>query len=181
MVPSIVQVRPGVAVSIVLKADQPTGRQVQGTVKDVLTSGNHPRGIKVRLVDGRIGRVQRLDTAGAPSGNAQQTESQALGQSNTGTGPASSYRSFRMQSKYTDVRMEDNPTEPPSQYDLSAFVVREAKPKKKGAKSLLKAAPSLEPEPETEPLAATSAKCPVCDAFEGDEAAVAHHVESHFS
>ena len=41
---------------------KPTGRQVQGTVADVLTSGNHPHGIKVRLVDGRVGRVQRMAT-----------------------------------------------------------------------------------------------------------------------
>lgn len=54
------QIRPGVLVSIVLKQDQRTGRQVQGSVKDVLTRGNHPRGVKVRLADGRIGRVQQL-------------------------------------------------------------------------------------------------------------------------
>lgn len=54
------QVEPGTLVSIVLKQDQRTGRQVQGAVSQVLTRGNHPRGVKVRLSDGRIGRVQRL-------------------------------------------------------------------------------------------------------------------------
>ena len=54
------QIRPGTLVSIVLKADQRSGRQVQGVVSDVLTRGNHPHGIKVRLNDGRIGRVQQL-------------------------------------------------------------------------------------------------------------------------
>jgi len=54
------QVKPGLAVSIVLKADQKTGRQVQGTVSQLLTRGNHPRGIKVKLTDGRVGRVQKL-------------------------------------------------------------------------------------------------------------------------
>ena len=54
------QIRPGTLVSIVLKADQRTGRQVQGTVAQLLTRGDHPRGIKVRLTDGRIGRVQQL-------------------------------------------------------------------------------------------------------------------------
>lgn len=54
------QIRPGTLVSIVLKQDQRTGRQVQGAVSQVLTRGNHPRGVKVRLSDGRIGRVQRL-------------------------------------------------------------------------------------------------------------------------
>lgn len=59
-VPRVNQVVPGATVSIVLKADQPTGHEVQGTVQDLLTRGDHPRGIKVRLVDGRVGRVQRM-------------------------------------------------------------------------------------------------------------------------
>lgn len=59
-VPTTQQVKPGASVSIVLKADQRTGREVQGAVKDVLTRGNHPHGIKVRLQDERVGRVQRM-------------------------------------------------------------------------------------------------------------------------
>ena len=51
------QIKPGQLVSIVLKADQRTGRQVQGTVGQLLTRHNHPRGIKVKLTDGRVGRV----------------------------------------------------------------------------------------------------------------------------
>lgn len=54
------QVKPGQIVSIVLKADQRTGRQVQGTVSQLLTRHNHPRGIKVKLTDGRVGRVQKI-------------------------------------------------------------------------------------------------------------------------
>jgi uncharacterized repeat protein (TIGR03833 family) len=54
------QIKPGLAVSIVLKADQRTGRQVQGTVAQLLTRHNHPRGIKVKLTDGRVGRVQKI-------------------------------------------------------------------------------------------------------------------------
>lgn len=50
----------GSQVSIVLKQDQPTGRQVQGTVAELLTRGDHPRGVKVRLSDGRVGRVQSV-------------------------------------------------------------------------------------------------------------------------
>jgi uncharacterized repeat protein (TIGR03833 family) len=53
-------IKPGLAVSIVLKADQRTGRQVQGTVSQTLTRHNHPRGIKVKLADGRVGRVQQI-------------------------------------------------------------------------------------------------------------------------
>jgi len=49
----------GRLVDIVLKEDQRTGKLTRGTVKDILTnSSNHPRGIKVRLMDGKIGRVQ---------------------------------------------------------------------------------------------------------------------------
>lgn len=54
------QIKPGLPVSIVLKADQRTGRQVQGTVSQLLTRHNHPRGIKVKLTDGRVGRVQHI-------------------------------------------------------------------------------------------------------------------------
>jgi uncharacterized repeat protein (TIGR03833 family) len=53
------QIRPGVRVKVVLKHDQRSGRLTEGVVKDVLTSSSvHPHGIKVRLTDGRVGRVQ---------------------------------------------------------------------------------------------------------------------------
>jgi uncharacterized repeat protein (TIGR03833 family) len=56
-----VNIRPGVRVSIVLKADQRSGVLTQGTVKDVLTrSATHPHGIKVRLESGQIGRVKEI-------------------------------------------------------------------------------------------------------------------------
>ncbi len=51
----------GLTVDIILKKDQRTGERTRGVVKDILTkSPNHPRGIKVRLVDGQIGRVQEI-------------------------------------------------------------------------------------------------------------------------
>jgi uncharacterized repeat protein (TIGR03833 family) len=54
-------IRPGTKVAIVLKQDQRTGRLTEGIVKDLLTnSPNHPHGIKVRLEDGQIGRVQNV-------------------------------------------------------------------------------------------------------------------------
>lgn len=62
-VPTVQQVVPGASVSIILKEDQPTGREVQGIVQNLLTRGDHPRGIKVRLTDGRVGRVQRMGHA----------------------------------------------------------------------------------------------------------------------
>lgn len=54
-------IRPGMQVAIVLKQDQRTGKQTVGIVKDLLTnSSNHPHGIKVRLTDGQVGRVQKI-------------------------------------------------------------------------------------------------------------------------
>jgi uncharacterized repeat protein (TIGR03833 family) len=51
----------GRVVDIVLKKDQPTGKLTRGVVKDLLTNSKfHPRGIKVRLQDGNIGRVQSI-------------------------------------------------------------------------------------------------------------------------
>lgn len=59
-VPRHAAIRTGTLVSIVLKQDQRTGRQVQGSVSEVLTRADHPRGVKVRLSDGRVGRVQSI-------------------------------------------------------------------------------------------------------------------------
>lgn len=54
-------IKPGMAVDIVLKKDQKTGTLTRGVVKDLLTSApKHHRGIKVRLEDGQIGRVQKI-------------------------------------------------------------------------------------------------------------------------
>lgn len=56
-------VTPGVEVDIVLKEDQRSGRLSRGVVRDVLTrSAFHPHGIKVRLEDGRVGRVKTVVT-----------------------------------------------------------------------------------------------------------------------
>jgi uncharacterized repeat protein (TIGR03833 family) len=54
---------PGLEVGIILKKDQRSGKITYGIVKDLLTSAAfHSRGIKVRLEDGQVGRVQVLDT-----------------------------------------------------------------------------------------------------------------------
>jgi hypothetical protein len=55
--------------------------------------------------------------------------------------------------------------------------VKPAKQKKRGGAKV------QEPVEEGEVVkeAATTASCPVCGNFEGDEMAVAHHVESHFA
>ena len=66
--PSRAQITPGARVRIVLKQDQPSGKLTEGIVRDILTSArDHPHGIKVRLVDGRVGRVKEIcDQAGSP-------------------------------------------------------------------------------------------------------------------
>ena len=52
-------VRLGQRVAIVMKADQTSGALTEGIVRDLLTnSATHPRGIKVRLESGEIGRVK---------------------------------------------------------------------------------------------------------------------------
>lgn len=57
-------IRPGLAVDIVLKQDQPTGKLTRGIVKDILTkSPQHPHGIKVRLTNGQVGRVKTIITS----------------------------------------------------------------------------------------------------------------------
>ena len=54
-------IRPGMTVLVVLKQDQVTGKLTRGIVKDILTrSSTHPHGIKVRLQNGLVGRVQRI-------------------------------------------------------------------------------------------------------------------------
>ncbi|WP_066064711.1 YwbE family protein [Neobacillus soli] len=51
----------GAKVNIVLKADQRSGKLTAGVVKDILTKSSfHPHGIKVRLTDGQVGRVQEI-------------------------------------------------------------------------------------------------------------------------
>ena len=56
-----VEIKSGMQVSIVLKMDQGSGKLTEGVVKDILTRSRvHPRGIKVRLEDGLIGRVKEI-------------------------------------------------------------------------------------------------------------------------
>jgi uncharacterized repeat protein (TIGR03833 family) len=54
-------VKPGMLVAIVLKEDQRTGNLTEGVVKSLLTSSAfHLHGIKVKLEDGQVGRVQEI-------------------------------------------------------------------------------------------------------------------------
>ena len=56
--------KPGDKVRIAEKKNYDSGQLTEGVVKDVLTSKKfHPRGHKVRLINGVIGRVQKFSDA----------------------------------------------------------------------------------------------------------------------
>ena len=161
-VPNVQQVIPGASVSIVLKEDQPTGKENQGIVQDLLTRGNHPRGIKVRLTDGRVGRVQRM------AGGA------TVAQPQTATAAVAATVNYRREGtrlpSVRDVRNEDDLSGPPPR-TLFDFLP-----------------PEMNDDSSTETqtssgnaaFSSATAHCPFCT-FEGDELAVSHHVEEHLT
>jgi uncharacterized repeat protein (TIGR03833 family) len=54
-------IQPGCTVDIILKEYQRSGKKTRGIVKEILTNSlTHPHGIKVRLTDGRVGRVAEI-------------------------------------------------------------------------------------------------------------------------
>jgi uncharacterized repeat protein (TIGR03833 family) len=56
-------IKPGLNVLIVQKQDQRSGKLTSGVVDRLLTSkGTHTRGIKVKLTNGKVGRVQQIVT-----------------------------------------------------------------------------------------------------------------------
>ncbi|KAH8903833.1 hypothetical protein BR93DRAFT_940483 [Coniochaeta sp. PMI_546] len=193
-VPTTREVIPGAGVNIVLKQDQPTGRTVSGTVRDVLTRGNHPRGIKVRLADGRVGRVQSIasgEVNPAFEGSAEEAIQAASG---------AAWGSDDSQGRRRRRDLGDRPEQgdvPAQQIGLDAYI----KPAKQRGKrrgnatgdslgsddnaaqqAVLGDAPediSSLPQPGRQQQEGIST-CPVCNDFEGDEVAVAHHVASHF-
>lgn len=66
-VPTRSEIKPGLRVRIVEKQNQRSGKLTEGLVADLLTSSaTHPHGIKVRLTDGRVGRVQAIVGGGTP-------------------------------------------------------------------------------------------------------------------
>lgn len=51
----------GSIVKIVQKQDRAKGKVIEGRVLEILTNSSfHPRGIKVRLEDGRVGRIREI-------------------------------------------------------------------------------------------------------------------------
>lgn len=205
-VPKTTAVIPGASVNIVLKADQPTGRTVCGVVRDVLTRGDHPRGIKVRLADGRVGRVQSMASAAADD---RETHNAGLmsGRDGDGDGGSGSRggvgfheaegrgsrggllargggRGERGGGGGAREHEEDGPSQ---QIGLDAYV-KEARPKRKTKKtqasaelSVAAAAAAAAEEGRGDPSSPSETlSCPVCNEFKGDEAAISHHVATHF-
>ncbi|KAG6017936.1 hypothetical protein E4U54_000009 [Claviceps lovelessii] len=152
-VPTLLQVVPGASVFIVLKKDQSTGKETAGVVAELLTRGNHPRGIKVRLQNGQVGRVQRMGTSSAaPTDAAGMHHNKAT-------------RPTRFSHRYTDVRNDsDYPSEPPSR-SLTDFF-----PPSPGESSGVDSGAERA-------RASVAVHCPFCDSFEGDEIAVTRHIE----
>lgn len=158
-VPTQQQVVPGASVYIILKEDQSSGTETKGVVQDLLTRGNHPRGIKVRLRGGLVGRVQRMGSAGDAEAQSTEATAQTIGGSSAGPGNA------QPKFKYRDIRLEEDPSEPPP-------------------RSLVDFLPAGFNEPQIVTGGRTTAgsvtvKCPFCDVFEGDEVAVSHHIDQN--
>jgi uncharacterized repeat protein (TIGR03833 family) len=177
-------------VSIVLKVDQPSGNEVQGIVAELLTLGNHPRGIKVRLRDGRVGRVQRIvsqETAEAGSAgleglgrNGEVEEEggrvQVLSGTMAGAGSGGGFTGRR----YGDYRV-DAPDEPEeAELSLADYVVVKKGKKGKSKKPVEEGLDEDKASENAPAIEVATSTCPVCGEFEGDEAAVAHHVNGHF-
>ena len=60
-VPKRSEIHPGIRVRIIEKHNQATGLLTEGIVTRILTSSpTHPHGIKVMLVNGKVGRVQSI-------------------------------------------------------------------------------------------------------------------------
>ncbi|KAI0404654.1 hypothetical protein F4802DRAFT_598078 [Xylaria palmicola] len=194
-VPRTHQVIPGAYVNIVLKADQPTGRQVRGTVQHVLTRGDHHRGIKVRLTDGRVGRVQSMaaDPEGVPATQSS-LSSTFSGSADPSTASASVLENANAKEprgrgprpRYRDARLEEPLDAAPAQIDLGAYIVpsrRKGNAQKRrnaGQADEFGDGPNNSDHKATGDANAPVATCPVCGVFEGDETAVAHHVAEHF-
>lgn len=186
-VPAYNSILTGSGVSIILKQDQPTGTQVTGIVAELLTRGDHPRGVKVRLRDGRVGRVQALvsDTegqrgeelvGGADVDLCRNGETSTRSFENRGGGRGSRRGGFR---HVRDIREDDeylyNEERGGETRNMGYFAALEAADAEHAESKGWGRDAGERPEVTSE-----MAVCPVCGLFEGDERAVAHHVEGHF-
>ena len=206
-VPPSSLIHPSTPVSIILKADQPTGHQVQGFVSEILTRGDHPRGIKVRLRDGRVGRVQRVcgeEEARAGSeglkGLGENGETTArMGSEGVGRGRG---RGGRIERDFRTDGYVEPEREEASLLDYMVTKKTKSRGKGKGRKPQPIQAERMQESHDDEiegaeaeeirnsgeqqqqqsmgDANANTTTCPVCGEFEGDADAVAHHVNGHF-
>jgi uncharacterized repeat protein (TIGR03833 family) len=62
-VPKRSEIQPGMRVQVIEKQNQPSGKLTEGLVARILTSSpTHPHGIKVKMTNGKVGRVQAIVT-----------------------------------------------------------------------------------------------------------------------
>ncbi|KAH8701281.1 hypothetical protein GQ44DRAFT_558356, partial [Phaeosphaeriaceae sp. PMI808] len=164
-VPPHTSLHPGTPVSIILKQDQQSGHQVHGIIADLLTRGSHPRGVKVRLRDGRVGRVQKIVTE-----REGETGEGIIGGSTAGL-----WRNEQGGRIEKDIRDED-------EYLYDEYRENKKDAGNSGLFSALEEADREFEQSKGGKLNSTSkmVRCPVCGEFEGDERAVEYHVESHF-
>ncbi|KAF7862545.1 hypothetical protein EAF04_007418 [Stromatinia cepivora] len=221
-VPRIALLHLGTPVSIVLKMDQGSGREVQGFVGELLTRGDHPRGVKVRLRDGRVGRVQRL--CGEEEAVVGEGGRRGLGENGEGGGMSAGIgdggrgggeierergKGVKLPSQnYTDFRNdgydESSAASNNAGASLEDYIVVKGNQRGKGkgkknqaGDNLMKVngnegdirergeeredGEELQEERSSEQIfKSVLSICPVCGEFEGDEVAVAHHVNGHF-
>ena len=189
--PPISRLTPGTSVAVILKVDQPTGHRVYGVVSELLTKGDHPRGVKVRLRDGRVGRVQAvveeargLEGEGAAGGVGANLGRD--GENGGGFGSRGGGGFKQVQDVREDGHLWDE-SEPKEYFADVQFTVKQKKGKRKGKGA---AAAELQQSSDVGERAGKVegevkekgvATCPVCGEFKGDERAVAHHVEGHFA
>lgn len=179
---------------------------MQGVVSERLTKGDHPRGVKVRLVDGRVGRVQRVVDGGADASSfAAAGGDGAGGGGEYGGREGSSSRGGRGRGRggrggfkhVLDIRSEDSylydegsGSGPPDRGlgDYFAEVLERqlsladgdagSRRNDRGGGGGGDYDDDVDGGRSGDTVLAT---CPVCHVFEGDEMAVAFHVErEHF-
>jgi uncharacterized repeat protein (TIGR03833 family) len=133
-VPKRNQISPGTQVNIVLKVDQPSGKLTTGSVQDLLTRGDHPRGVKVRLTNGHIGRVQSLSTQSPGEGMPSSTiASQISIQGQVPTVQSGHFGNRR--GIQDDYRLDPTPDEAPEASLLDYVKPAKQKKGKKGRKA----------------------------------------------
>jgi uncharacterized repeat protein (TIGR03833 family) len=142
-----------VPVNIVLKADQRTGKLTRGIIAEVLTRGDHPRGVKVRLESGAIGRVHSLAETSAQAQVIGEQSGASLQDDKHREGMSSKEFPVHQQSSVAtrNYRFQEDfrKTEPPAAAEatsLADYIKAPARNKqKKGRKSATVTAPHDSP------------------------------------